>query len=234
VAAGRHGRVLNSMAFKLCYITDRHALTGKHLIHTVVEAVQAGVDLVQIREKDLETRELVKLAECAVEAAKGTGSSIIVNDRMDVALAVGAAGVHLGTQSIPVRAVGEVLKDRSDTQQFIVGASCHSLGEALEAESAGADYLLLGPIFETPSKAPYGPPLGLAKLQEGAARVKIPLLALGGISVDRVKACLEAGASGIAGIRIFQEAASLAARVRELRRELGSDRAASKGSPCRP
>ena len=206
------------MPFKLCYITDRSALPGKHLIHAVVEAVQAGVDLVQIREKDLETRELVKLAKFAVEAAQGTGSRIIVNDRMDVALAVGAAGVHLGTQSIPVRTVGEALKNRSDAQQFIVGVSCHSLGEALEAESAGADYLLLGPIFETPSKAPYGPPLGLAKLREGAARVKIPLLALGGISVDRVKACLEAGASSIASIRIFHQASSLAARVRHLRR----------------
>ncbi len=196
----------------LCYITDRHALEPQTLLPRILEAVRAGVGLVQIREKDLATRLLAEVVRVAIEGARGTETRIVVNDRLDVALALGADGVQLGTQSIPPRAVREhVAKD------FLVGVSCHSIKESLAAQSAGADYLLLGPIFETPSKLPYGPPLGLAKLKEVTARVKIPVLALGGITVERVKPCLEAGAKGVAGIRLFQECESIEDRVRELR-----------------
>jgi len=100
---------------------------------------------------------------------------------------------------------------------FLVGVSCHSVEDALEAESAGADYVLLGPVFATPSKLHYGAPLGIEKLREAAGRVKIPVLALGGITVERVRPCLEAGATGIAGISVFQTCDSLDERVRELR-----------------
>jgi thiamine-phosphate pyrophosphorylase len=182
----------------------------------ILEAIRAGVDLVQVREKDLATRDLVALVEPAVEAARQVGSCtrVIVNDRLDVALAAGAAGVHLGTQSMPAQEARKLAPE-----SFLVGASCHSLLEALEAESAGAHYALLGPIYETPFKLPYGPPLGLEKLREVAARVKIPLLALGGITVGRVRACLDAGATGIAGIGVFQNCESLVERVRELREQ---------------
>lgn len=208
-----------SRAFQLCYITDRHALGEKPLLPRIVEAIRAGVDLVQVREKDLAARELVELVEAAVRAAKNSPTRVVVNDRVDVALALGAAGVHLGTQSLAPRVVREVVAQRGAKAEFLVGVSCHSLGEALEGESAGADYLLLGPVFETPSKIQYGPPLGLEKLREVTRRVKVPVLALGGITVERVRACLEAGAAGIAGIRIYQECESLAERVRELRAE---------------
>jgi thiamine-phosphate pyrophosphorylase len=224
------------------------------------KTLRAGVDMVQIREKDLPTRELTALVEEALSAAKevpsgakahydstvrhDVGSSrddvpdrheppplpvivseandlrsslsahsrVLVNDRLDVALAAGAGGVHLGGQSIPVAAVRKVAP-----RPFVVGVSCHSLAEATAAESGGADYLLLGPVFETPSKLKYGPPLGLGQLRDVTARVSIPVLALGGITVERVQACLEAGATGIAGIRIFQDCESLEALVRELR-----------------
>lgn len=199
-------------AFELCYITDRRALEPRPLLPVIVEAIRAGVDLVQIREKDLPTRELLSLVEAAVAAARGGATRVVVNDRLDVARALGAAGVHLGTQSLPARLVR-----RQVPKEFLVGVSCHSLAEARAAEDAGADYAVLGPIFETPSKLPYGPPLGLARLREVAARVKIPLLALGGITVERVSACLEAGATGIAGITIFQNCASLQERVQQLR-----------------
>jgi thiamine-phosphate pyrophosphorylase len=201
-------------AFQLCYITDRHALEPKPLLPRILEAVRAGVDLIQIREKDLRTRELVALVQEAVEYASGTNTRILVNDRLDIALAVDASGVHLGTQSLPPHAVR-----RCVPKDFLVGVSCHSVDDALGAEVAGADYALLGPIFPTASKLPFGPPLGLATLREAASRVKIPILALGGINVERVKACAEAGTMGIAGISIFQDCDSLELRVRAMRDE---------------
>jgi thiamine-phosphate pyrophosphorylase len=204
-------------SFEICYITDRQALAPRPLLPFIVEAIQAGVDLIQIREKDLATRELLELVRSAVEAARRTATRVVVNDRLDVALAAGAAGVHLGGRSLPVAVVRRHV-DRS----FLVGASCHSLEEATEAEAGGADYVVLGPIFETPSKLVYGPPLGLEKLREVAARVKMPLLALGGVTVERVGACRQAGAAGVAGISIFQNCSSLAARVSELRAQFAS------------
>jgi thiamine-phosphate pyrophosphorylase len=198
----------------LCYITDRHALAPLPLLPHLRAVVQAGVDMIQLREKDLASRELLGLAKAAVEACRGSRTRIVVNDRLDVAMATGAHGVHLGGQSAPLEAVrGHVDKD------FLVGASCHSMDEALKAEAGGADYILLGPIFDTPSKRPYGPPLGLDKLSEVANRIKIPLLALGGVTAARVRPCLDAGATGIAAIRLFQEGPSIAERVQELRRQ---------------
>jgi thiamine-phosphate pyrophosphorylase len=199
-------------SLQLCYITDRLALGAKPLIPLIQEAVRAGVDLIQIREKDLGTRPLVELVRATVECARGTATRVVVNDRLDVALAVGLCGVHLGTQSVPAQVVR-----RSVPDGFLIGVSCHSLEEALAAESAGADYIVLGPIFATPSKLAYGPPLGLDKLREVAARVQIPLLALGGIDVQCLKPCLAAGATGIAGISIFQNSNSLQACVQEVR-----------------
>jgi len=220
----------------LCYITDRCQLKSVPLAVVIRETLRAGVDILQIREKDLPTRELMALVEEAVSAARefpsvarasrllsreqsfaplGTGSDcarVLVNDRLDVALAAGAGGVHLGGQSMPVSTVRQLAP-----RPFVIGVSCHSLEEAIAAESAGADYLLLGPVFETPSKLKYGPPLGLDELRKVNARIRIPVLALGGITVERVRPCLEAGAAGIAGIRIFQDCESIEALVRELR-----------------
>ncbi|HME01077.1 MAG TPA: thiamine phosphate synthase [Terriglobia bacterium] len=200
---------------KLCYITDRHALEPLPLLSRVLEAIGAGIDLVQVREKDLATRPLLALVQAAVEAARDRRTQVIVNDRLDVALAGGAAGVHLGTQSMPARAVREHVPPG-----FLVGVSCHSLQDALAAEADGADYVVLGPVFETLSKLRYGPPLGLEELREAAAQVKIPVLALGGVTVGRVPECLSAGASGIAGISIFQNCESVAERVQELKRRM--------------
>jgi thiamine-phosphate pyrophosphorylase len=198
---------------KLCYITDRHALEPLPLLSRVQDAIRAGLDLVQIREKDLATRPLLALVHAAVQAARDRSTQVIVNDRLDVALAGGAGGVHMGAQSTPARVVRERVPPG-----FLVGVSCHSLWDALAAEADGADYIVLGPVFETLSKLRYGPPLGLEKLREAAAQVKIPVLALGGITVAHVPDCLSAGASGIAGISIFQNCESVAERVRELRR----------------
>ena len=202
-------------SLRLCYITDRLALGAKPLMPLIQDSVRSAVDLIQIREKDLAARPLAELVRAAVECARGTLTRVVVNDRLDVALAVGAHGVHLGTQSLPALAVRRWVPDN-----FLIGVSCHSIEEALAAEAAAADYIVLGPIFATLSKLAYGLPLGLGKLREVAARVRIPLLALGGIDVQRVKACLAAGATGIAGISLFQDCESLQARVRKLLAEL--------------
>ena len=216
---------------KLCYITDRRSLEPRPLLPRILAAIEAGIDIVQIREKDLPPRELAELAGTAVAAAAGTGAQVVVNDRLDIALAVGAQGVHLGGQSIPPEAVRAAVAKLSLPGPFIVGVSCHSFEQALAAEVAGADYVLLGPIFSTPSKLAYGPPLGLGKLREITAELKIPVFALGGIGVAQVRPCLDAGAAGLAGIRVFQEPEALAARVRELRAQ---SRSAGAGNPQGP
>ena len=204
-------------SLRLCYITDRLALGAKPLMPLIQDSVRSAVDLIQIREKDLAARPLAELVRAAVECARGTLTRVVVNDRLDVALAVGAHGVHLGTQSLPALAVRRWVPDN-----FLIGVSCHSIEEALAAEAAAADYIVLGPIFATLSKLAYGLPLGLGKLREVAARVQVPLLALGGMDIQRVKPCLAAGATGIAGISIIQNSDSLQARVRELRAEFTS------------
>jgi thiamine-phosphate pyrophosphorylase len=204
--------------FLLCYITDRRQLRSVSLAAVIRETFRAGVDMVQIREKDLASRELIALVEEALSAAREPGrggASVVVNDRLDVALAAGAEGVHLGGHSMPLQVVRQFAP-----RPFVIGVSCHSLGEAIAAESGGADYLVLGPVFETPSKLGYGPPLGLEMLRSVTSRVRIPVLALGGITVERIRPCREAGASGIAGIRIFQDCESIQERVWELRAQL--------------
>jgi thiamine-phosphate pyrophosphorylase len=217
----------------LCYITDRQQLRSGSLAVIVREVLLAGVDMVQVREKDLAGRELTALVQEALRLSGGAsgagpgpnavrphlvgaehgrgGACVVVNDRVDVALGAGADGVHLGAQSMPVQVVRGFAPS-----PFVIGVSCHSLGEAMAAEAGGADYLVLGPVYETPSKLGYGPPLGLEKLRDVTSRITIPVLALGGITVERIRPCLEAGASGVAGIRIFQDCESVQERVREL------------------
>ncbi len=205
--------------FLLCYITDRRQLRSVSLAAVIRETVRAGVDIVQVREKDLTSRELIALVEEALSAAREPGmggTRVVVNDRVDVALAAGADGAHLAAHSMPAQVVRRFVP-----RAFLIGVSCHSLGEAMAAQSGGADYLVLGPVFETPSKLGYGPPLGLEKLRSITSRIRIPVLALGGITVERIRPCLEAGASGIAGIRIFQDCESIQERVRELRAQGG-------------
>jgi thiamine-phosphate pyrophosphorylase len=203
--------------FTFCYITDRHGLPDRALPRVLREGIEAGLDMIQIRENDLGTRPLLNLVEGAVAHARGTRTQIVANDRLDVALAAGAAGVHLGTRSLPAQHVRPLVP-----AGFLVGVSCHSVQDVLDAESAGADYVLLGPIFETPSKRAYGPPLGLRVLGEAATRAVIPIYALGGITVGRAAECIATGATGIGGIRIFQGVASIRERLAEIRAQLTS------------
>lgn len=198
--------------FQLCYITGSGSLST--LEGPIARAIEAGVDLIQIRVRDVETRALLSLVRSAVKMAAGTVSRVVVNDRLDVALAAGASGVHLGQHSMPARRAREITPGA-----MLIGVSCHSLDEAREAEAAGADYILLGPVFETPSKIAFGPPLGLASFRNISSQIRTPALALGGITAERARRCIEAGAAGIAAIRMFEEAPSMAELVEHLRAE---------------
>lgn len=188
-------------------MTDRRALAGDCSVAALLEkiraAVAAGVDWVQIREKDLAARELFALAKGVV----GTGASrVIINDRLDVALSAGAAGVHLGHASIPVRDAVRWCRQANAPADFMIGVSCHSLEGAKEAESAGASYMYFGPIYETPSKIPFGAPHGIAELAAVCEAVRIPVIAIGGVNESNAAECIKAGGAGIAAIRMIQDA----------------------------
>jgi len=183
------------------------------LLERIRAAIEAGVDWVQIREKDLPARELTALAREAVSIAAVTRNSglagkpaIFVNDRLDVAIAAGASGVHLGHESAPAREVVRWCRGGNAPADFRVGVSCHSLDETREAESAGADHVFFGPIYDTPSKRSFGAPQGTERLAEVCRSVRIPVIAIGGVNAENAAQCMRAGAGGIAAIRMFQEA----------------------------
>jgi thiamine-phosphate pyrophosphorylase len=212
----------------VCYVTDGNSLAGssrasdriEKVLRRIRDAVAAGIDWVQIREKDLEGRDLLTLARGAVAAATESGSRharVIVNDRLDVALAAGAAGVHLGGESLPARDVIRWCGEGRAPDDFLVGVSCHSLEQARDTECAGASYVFFGPVFDTPSKRPFGAPQGLTKLAEVCRAIRIPAIAIGGINPTNAAGCFQAGAAGIAAIRLFQDAPD----AEQLRRTIG-------------
>jgi thiamine-phosphate pyrophosphorylase len=192
----------------VCYVTGRQSLgeadSTEILLARIRAAAEAGVDWVQIREREMGARALLALAKSAVAACAGR-ARVLINDRLDVALAAGAAGVHLRGESMPATEVIPWLRAGNAPADFLVGVSCHSLQDARQAETAGASYLFFGPVFETPAKKQFGVPQGVEKLAEVCRSVQIPVVAIGGMSGDRAAECLRAGASGIAAIRMFQE-----------------------------
>ena len=186
----------------------------QEILHQVAAAVAAGIQLIQLREKNLTARVLFELTERVMEIVCGTATKVLVNDRADIAAGAGADGVHLTTRSLEA----DVIR-RTFAPNFLIGVSTHSHVEARRARDAGADFVVFGPIFPTQSKKEYGPPLGIGKLSEVAHELApIPVLAIGGVSNDNAGECLRAGASGVAAITLFSEPETLKRNAKIVRK----------------
>lgn len=215
------------------YITDRTAFPGdevsrrKRLLEKIAEAARANIDYIQLREKDLTARELESLAReamCVITKQRAENreqrTALLINSRTDVALATGADGVHLRSDDISPKEVRRVwnqcgVGDPVSSDNLLIGVSCHSLEDAAHAKAQGATFAVFAPVFEK-KDAPGSTPQGLSRLR-GACRSQIPVLALGGITIENADACIASGAAGIAGIRLFQEN-DIAITVARLRR----------------
>ena len=207
----------------ILYLITRGATTAatspaskefQDILTLVRAAVAAGVNLIQLREKQLTARTLYELTAGLAEITRGTPTSLLVNDRADIARAAGADGVHLASNSIDAAVIRETFGNH-----FLIGVSTHSQAELQRARDASADFAVFGPVFETSSKAQSGSPVGLQSLSEAAGAVApFPVLALGGVSIANARECLRAGAVGIAAISLFAEPSSLQSTVAAIRR----------------
>jgi thiamine-phosphate pyrophosphorylase len=177
----------------------------------LAQALRAGVRAIQLREKDLDTIEVYRLGERLLSMTRQAGAALIVNDRVDVAMALGADGVHLTRKSLPPQDARTLVGP-----EMLLGISCHSLADVREAIEGGVDFLVLGPIYDTPSKAPYGAPLTPAILKQARATCSLPILAIGGINATRVPEVIRAGADGVAVIAAVLAAPDPGAGTREL------------------
>jgi thiamine-phosphate pyrophosphorylase len=180
----------------------------------VTEALKGGVKAVQLREKDLKTRDLLRLAYEMRQLTLKYDARLFINDRVDIAIAVDADGVQLTQKSVPPFAV------RKLSSRLIIGVSTHNLEEAVRAERGGADFITLGPVYPTPSKLKYGPPIGVDALREVARQVRIPVFAIGGIGMDNMAECMGAGAHGVAVISTILSAKNVRSASGKLIRAL--------------
>jgi thiamine-phosphate pyrophosphorylase len=203
--------------FKLYLITDRTQTKGRDLLWLIEQALDAGVKAIQLREKDLAGRDLFSLAEKASQLCRNYGSSLFVNDRLDIALAVNAAGVQLGNASVPIALARQLLG-----AQKMIGVSTHSFNEAMEAQRQGADFVLFGPVYFTPSKAAYGAPQGLDKLKEIVGKISLPVYAIGGIKLQNILDLRSMGVSGVALISAIMSSDAPKKATSDLLRMTGS------------
>ncbi|MBI2080515.1 MAG: thiamine phosphate synthase [candidate division NC10 bacterium] len=202
---------LDPRAWGLYVITDRHQTGRRSLDAVIAEALAGGARAFQLREKDLPARDLCRLAEALLARIRAAGALLLINDRVDVTLGIGADGVHLTRRSLPPAVARALLRPG-----MLLGVSCHSLEEALEAAEGGADFVLLGPIFATPSKAAYGPPVGPGLIRQVRPAVACPILGVGGITAANAGEVLAAGADGVAVISAVMGAPDVVAATRAL------------------
>ena len=214
---------MDRIDYALYLVTDRALSRGRATAEIVRAAVAGGVTCVQLREKHCGTREFLEEARALRVVSRALGIPLIVNDRVDVALAVGADGVHLGQQDMPLADAR-----RLGPPGWIIGVSAESPADAIRAEQEGADYVGVSPVFATPTKADAAPPLGLEGLRNIRAAVKIPLVAIGGIHAGNARAAIRAGADGLAVVSAIVSADSPRAAAAILRREIDAEK---RGKP---
>lgn len=203
-----------AVGFRLYLITNRKLFGDLPSFLSALEgALKGGAEAVQLREKDLEVRELLKLAYRVRKMTSDYGAAFFVNDRVDVALAAGADGVHLGESGMPAFAARKVVG-----RDMLIGVSTHGVQQALQAEKDGADFVTLGPVFETPSKVGYGRPLGVEVLRQASGRLSIPIFAIGGISKESAEEVIRAGSRGVALISAVFASKDIKTETEELMR----------------
>jgi thiamine-phosphate pyrophosphorylase len=203
--------VMPQLESRLFLVTDRHQTKGRPLVPLLQRVLTAAAPAIQLRERDLSARELVTLALELQTATASRRSQLLINDRIDVALALEGVGVHLRSNSLPVSVARQVLGT-----QRLLGISVHAAEEAVQVESQGADYIVLGPIYETPSKQMFGPPLGIHTLERACRLVRLPIIGIGGVTAARAREMRRAGAFGVAVITAVLGAADVESATREL------------------
>jgi len=208
---------VNAVDFDLYLVTDRNQTGGRDLLWVLEQALDGGVKAIQLREKDLSGRDLFSLAEKVCKLCQAYNAALFINDRIDVALAVDAAGVQLSQTSLPVVTTRALLGP-----QKIIGVSTHSLQEAREAEQNGADFVLFGPVYFTASKAAYGAPQGLAALKTIVDNISLPLYAIGGIKPENIESTKKLGVRGVALISAIVSAESPKEAAAKMLRQLRS------------
>ena len=201
-----------SLRLDLYVVTDASLSRGLGHVESARRALAGGADVIQLRDKELSALDLFRLAEEMAGLAHERGALFIVNDRLDIALASGADGVHLGQDDLPVREAR-----RLSPPGFVIGASVGSVEEARRAERDGADYVALSPLFSTPSKADAGPGLGLEELDRMSSAVKVPVIAIGGIHRGNAADAIEHGAVGVAVISAVIGQPDVEGAARDLR-----------------
>jgi thiamine-phosphate pyrophosphorylase len=200
-----------TLSSRLLVVTDRHQTKGRPLVSLLQRVLTTGISMVQLRERDLSARELVTLAHEVQAVTASRSAQLLINDRIDIALALEGVGVHLRSNSLPVSVARQLLG-----MQRLLGISAHSVEEAVQGESQGADYIVLGPIYETPTKQMFGPPIGIRTLEKACRLVRIPIFGIGGVTAARAREMRHAGAFGAAVITAILGATDVESAAREL------------------
>jgi thiamine-phosphate pyrophosphorylase len=195
--------------FKLYLVTNRKLCAPAGLAQKISLACRAGIRAVQLREKNLPGRELYQQAQRLRQVTRETGTRLLINDRADIALACGADGIHCPENGLPPDTAKQLLPGG------LVGASAHSLEAAIRAQLSGADFVLFGPVFETPAKKKFGPPQGLGALAAVVKQVSLPVFAIGGISPDNAFLCIRNGAAGVGVMSAILSAPDPSVVIRE-------------------